>query len=263
MNEEFKLELREFLRELVSVAAAAAVPYFRSGLSYENKSVGVYDPVTSADRDTEEVIRRSIISRYPHHGVSGEEFPPVNPDASFQWVIDPIDGTKAFLSGLPTWATLIALCDENRPILGLMSQPIVGEYFIGGFDVTERFDDNGCSKLHTSDVIRMTDASVFATSLDMFSPELELPKFKALSRSARMTRFGVDSYAYCMLAAGYIDVVAEAGLGFYDIAALVPIVEMAGGVITDWAGLPIREGGTVVAAANAKLHEVVLATLNS
>lgn len=263
MNEKFELELREFLRELVSVASAAAVPHFRSGLPYEDKSVERYDPVTIADRDTEEAIRRSIISRYPHHGVSGEEFPPVNPDAPFQWVVDPIDGTKAFLSGLPTWATLIALCDKNDPILGLMSQPIVGEYFIGGFGTTERFGDNGSSKLQTSDVVQMTDASVFATSPDMFSPELELPKFNALSRSARMTRFGVDSYAYCMLAAGYIDIVAEAGLGFYDIAALVPIVEMAGGVITDWAGLPIREGGTAVAAANAKLHAVALATLNS
>lgn len=263
LNEKNKLELREFLRELVSVAAATTVPHFRSGLSFENKSLTGFDPVTVADRDTEEAIRRSIISRYPDHGVSGEELAPLNPGAPLQWVVDPIDGTKAFLCGLPTWATLIGLCDATGPILGLMSQPIVDEYFIGGFGSTERIGDDGRTLLHTSDVVRLADASVFATSPDMFSPELELPQFTALARVARLTRFGVDSYAYCMLAAGYIDVVAEAGLGFYDVAALIPIVEMAGGIITDWSGSPISGGGTVVAAANAKLHAAALTALNS
>lgn len=264
LDEKIKLELREFLRELASVAAATTVPHFRSGLSVENKSVAGFDPVTVADRDTEEVIRCSIISRYPDHGVSGEELAPLNPSAPYQWVIDPIDGTKAFVCGLPTWATLIGLCDANGPILGLMSQPIVGEYFLGGFGSAERIGDDGHTTiLHTSDVVSLAEASVFATSPDMFSPELELPQFTALSRAARLTRFGVDSYAYCMLAAGYIDVVAEAGLGFYDVAALIPIVEMAGGVITDWSGSPIGSGGTVVAAANDRLHAAALAALNS
>ncbi len=264
VDEKNILELREFLRELVSVSAATTVPHFRSNLSFENKSVAGFDPVTVADRETEDAIRRAIIARYPDHGVSGEELAPLNPDAPYQWVVDPIDGTKAFLCGLPTWATLIGLCDSNAPILGLMSQPIVGEYFIGGFGASERIDGDGRSTvLHTSGVSRLADASVFATSPDMFSPELELPRFSALARTARLTRFGVDSYAYCMLAAGYIDIVAEAGLGFYDVAALIPIVEIAGGVITDWNGSPISGGGTVLAAANKTLHAAALSVLNS
>ena len=262
MDEELKLELRQFLCGLVEVATATTVPYFRSGLAYENKSSNGFDPVTLADRATEQVIRNSILDQYPDHGVSGEELEPLNSDSPYQWVIDPIDGTKAFLCGLPTWATLIGLCDQTGPILGLMSQPIVGEYFIGGFGVAESIGDDKHVPLHTSDVTQLSDASVFATSPDMFSPDGELSQFNALSRAARLTRFGVDSYAYCMLAAGYIDVVAEAGLGFYDVAALIPIVQTAGGVITDWAGLPIESGGAVVAAANPALHAAALAALN-
>lgn len=263
VDEKIKIELREFLRNLVDVAAATTVPHFRSGLGFENKSTSSFDPVTVADRATEDAIRSAILARYPDHGVSGEELDALNPGAPYQWVIDPIDGTKAFLCGLPTWATLIGLCDETGPILGLMSQPIVGEYFIGGFGSSERHGDDGRRPLRTSNIARLADASVFATSPDMFSPELELSQFNALSAAARLTRFGVDSYAYCMLAAGCIDIVAEAGLGFYDVAALIPIVETAGGVITDWTGSPVQGGGTVVAAANTKLHAAALAALNS
>ena len=263
MDEQFKTELRDFLRHLVDVAAATTVAYFRSDLAFESKSADGFDPVTIADRATEDAIRSGILARYPDHGIIGEEFGELNPNARYQWVIDPIDGTKAFICGLPTWATLIGLCDETGPIIGLMSQPVVGEYFIGGFGQAERIGDDGSTKLRTSEIDALENASVFATSPDMFSATDELPKFQALSRQVRLTRFGADSYAYCMLAAGYVDIVAEAGLGFYDVAALIPIVETAGGVITDWNGSAVRGGGTVLAAANSELHAKALAMLNS
>lgn len=262
LEDESEAALRGFLCSLVDVAAAAALPYFRSGVAFENKSDAGFDPVTVADRTTEDAIRAAILARYPDHGIIGEERDEINPDARYRWIIDPIDGTKAFLCGLPTWATLIGLCDESGPVLGLMSQPVVGEYFIGGFGEAEGVGREGRTSLRASNIKNLPAASVFATSPDMFSPEEELPRFKALSGQARLTRFGVDSYAYCMLAAGFIDIVAEAGLGFYDVAALIPIIEGAGGVITDWTGAPVRSGGRVLAAANSPLHAAALSALD-
>jgi len=263
VDQKFKKELRDFLCHLVDVAAATTVSYFRSDLTPESKSANGFDPVTIADRATEDSLRSEILAQYPEHGITGEEYGALNPDAGYQWVIDPIDGTKAFICGVPTWATLIGLCDETGPIIGLMSQPVVGEYFIGGFGQAERVGEGEPTALHTSDIVTLETASVFATSPDMFSVDVELPKFESLSNQVRLTRFGADSYAYCMLAAGYIDIVAEAGLGFYDIAALIPIVEAAGGVITDWTGSAVHGGGTVLAAANSELHARALAALNS
>jgi myo-inositol-1(or 4)-monophosphatase len=257
-----KAELRDFLRVLVDIAATAALPYFRRGIAVENKDVDGFDPVTIADRQTEDAIRDAIMERYPDHGIIGEEREELNPDARYRWVIDPIDGTKAYLCGLPTWATLVGLCDETSPILGMMSQPLVGEYFIGGFGEVELVGRDARTSLRTSAVSSLAGASLFATSPDMFSAGEEFSQFNALSSHVRLTRFGVDSYAYCLLAAGFIDIVAEAGLGFYDIAALIPIVEAAGGIITDWGGAPVRGGGRVLAAANPELHAAALNVLS-
>ena len=261
VEDELRAELRDFLREMVDVAAITVLSHFRSGVTVENKADVGFDTVTIADRATEDALRRAIAQRYPEHGIVGEEGNDRNPDAACRWVIDPIDGTKAFICGLPTWATLIGFCDETGPVLGLMSQPVVGEYFVGGFGEAERVDRRGRTRLATSTVQKLSQSSVFATSPEMFSPRDELPRFNALSGQARLTRFGVDSYAYCMLAAGFVDIVAEAGLGFHDVAALIPIIEAAGGVVTDWTGAPVRDGGRVLAAANPELHGAALAAL--
>lgn len=255
-------ELRDFIRDLVAIAAATTLPHFRRNVVVENKSVCGFDPVTDADRLTEDAIRAAITQRFPEHGIIGEEGGAHNPTARYQWVVDPIDGTKAFVCGLPTWATLIGLCDESGPVLGLMSQPVVGEYFIGGLGSAERVGRDGRTPLRSRNTGSLSQASLFATSPDMFSPA-ELSRFNKLSAVVQLTRFGVDSYAYCMLAAGFIDIVAEAGLGYYDIAALVPIVDSAGGVITDWTGEQVRGGGQVLAAANPKLHAAALVALES
>jgi len=257
-----KTELRDFLRVLVRVAAATSLSYFRRSIVIENKDDSGFDPVTIADRQTEDAIRAAIKERYPDHGIVGEEREDLNPGARYRWVIDPIDGTKAYLCGLPTWATLVGLCDETVPVLGMMSQPVVGEYFVGGFGEVELVGRDGRTNLHTSGVSSLAHASLFATSPDMFAVGEELSRFNALSARVRMTRFGVDSYAYCLLAAGFIDIVAEAGLGFYDVAALIPIVEAAGGVISDWNGDPVRGGGRVLAAASAELHAAALSALS-
>lgn len=263
MDQTLAQELQHFLRELVTISAAAALPYFRQRVAVDNKDATGFDPVTVADRETEDALRRAIMQRFPDHGIIGEERPPHHPDARYQWVIDPIDGTRAFICGLPTWATLIGLCDGGVPVLGLMSQPVVGEYFIGGGGKSINGYENTETVLSTSELADLAQSSLFATTPDMFTAGDEATRFDALSAAVRLTRYGVDSYAYCLLAAGHIELVAEAGLGFYDVAALIPIIEAAGGIVSDWQGQPVRGGGAVVAAANAALHGSALRILDA
>jgi histidinol phosphatase-like enzyme (inositol monophosphatase family) len=263
LDQALAQELQDFLRELVAIAAAAALPYFRQTVAIDNKDASGFDPVTAADRETEDALRRAIEQRFPEHGIIGEERSPRQPDARYQWVIDPIDGTRAFICGLPTWATLVGLCDGGVPVLGLMSQPVVGEYFIGGGGESINGYRDREAVLSTSAIAELAQSSLFATSPDMFASGDEAGRFDALSERVRLTRYGVDSYAYCLLAAGHVELVAEAGLGFYDIAALIPIIEAAGGIVSDWHGRPVRGGGTVVAAANAALHASALRMLDA
>lgn len=254
---------RAFLLELAPLAAAVALPYFRRPLTVEDKGAARFDPVTAADRDVEQLLRQAIAARYPEHSIIGEEFGNKTGSGDWQWVIDPIDGTRAFISGIPTWATLIGLCAGDTPVLGLMSQPFTGEIFIGSAEGSECRRGTECQTLATRARVGLREASLFATTPDMFNQPDEWAAFNRVSAQVRLTRFGADAYAYCMLAAGHIDLVIEAGLGFYDVAALVPIVEGAGGVMTDWRGAPVRQGGQVLAAANPELHASALALLES
>jgi myo-inositol-1(or 4)-monophosphatase len=253
---------RAFLLELAPRAAAIALPYFRHPLRVEDKGTTHFDPVTAADREVEALLREAISVRFPDHAIMGEEFGNKAGNGDWQWVIDPIDGTRAFISGIPTWATLIGLCAGDIPVLGLMSQPFTGEVFVGCSAGSEWRQGDECRALATRATATLGEASLFATTPDMFSRPLEWEAFERVSARVRLTRFGADAYAYCMLAAGQIDLVIEAGLGFYDIAALVPIIEGAGGVVTDWTGAPVRQGGRVIAAANPVLHASALALLN-
>lgn len=261
MPADFAVEISAFLGELAALAGDAALPYFRTPLVIENKGDVRFDPVTIADRAVEQVLRDAIRRRYPAHSIIGEEYGAHRGDAAFCWVIDPIDGTRAFVSGLPTWGTLVALCEGDKPRFGLMSQPFVGEMFIGGNGASRWTRGAATRLLKTRGAERLETASLFATTPEMFAADIEWPRFEQLTQRVRSTRYGADCYAYCMLAAGYVDLVVEAGLGFYDIAALVPIVEGAGGVVSNWEGSPIRAGGRVLAAANAALHVQALAIL--
>lgn len=253
-------EFLEFLPELAALAAAVVLPRFRAPLPVTDKGGLRFDPVTEADREAERVIREAILARYPDHGLLGEEFGELAGASDLRWVIDPIDGTRAFISGVPTWGTLVALCENNRPVLGMMSQPFVQEIFLGAPAGAWLQRDGERQALRVRQGVALREASVFATTPDMFSTS-EWAAFSRVSAAARLTRFGIDCYAYCLLAAGHLDLVVEAGLGYYDIAPLMPIIEGAGGVVSDWQGRPVQAGGRVIAAASASLHAEALALL--
>ena len=260
MTPQTAREFRAFLLQLAALASDAVLPWFRRPLAVTDKGVGRFDPVTVADREAERVMREAIAARFPSHGIQGEEFGEQEGTSPFRWVLDPIDGTRAFISGVPTWGTLVALCEDGVPVLGMMSQPFVGEIFVGGVGGAEVLRGGTSTPLCTRGTTELAEASLFATTPEMFQP-VEWAAFGRVSAAVRLTRFGIDCYAYALLAAGHVDLVVEAGLGFYDIAPLIPLIEAAGGVVTDWRGAPVRGGGQVLAAANATLHAAALARL--
>lgn len=235
-------------------------PYFRSGLEVtdkKDKGEGRYSPVTAADQGAEAAIRALIQAEHPDHGILGEEHGHENPGARLTWVIDPIDGTKAFITGLPTWGTLIALNEGGRPVLGVMDQPILGERFTGGPDGAFL----GATRLRTRACPRLAEAKLCCTEPDMFAPGAEREAFDRLARQVALRRFGTDCYAYGMLAHGFVDLVVEASMAPWDIQALIPIVERAGGVVTNWEGGPAADGGRVLAVGDPRLHAEVLGIL--
>lgn len=255
-------ELVDFLHRLADVSAEAILPLFRQGGAITNKAEpGHFDPVTEADRGSETAMRRLIEARYPTHGIFGEEFPDKQGNGPFRWILDPIDGTRGFIAGVPLWGTLIGLAHDGKPLLGMMNQPYTGERFWNSPDGAHFRGPRGEQRLlATRKSGVLGEAILAATAPDMFR-EADYARFSALSSAARMTRFGGDCYFYCMLAMGFIDIVAETGLKPFDIAALIPIIEAAGGVVTTWDGGDPAQGGAIIAAANPALHEAALKQL--
>ncbi|MBD9627952.1 histidinol-phosphatase [Ensifer sp. ENS06] len=251
----------EFLRRLAAVAARETLPRFRLPGAVVNKAAGGFDPVTEGDRETEKALRELIRREYPDHGISGEEFGNEGVNADLVWVIDPIDGTRSFISGIPLWGTLVGLTKNGDAVAGMMAQPFIGELFYATGNGAFYEGPHGQTQLSTSATQELSDATLFTTTPAIFEPSRR-PGYDQLERQVRLARYGTDCYAYCMLAAGQIDCVVEAGLYPYDIVALIPIVEQAGGVITDWDGNPAEHGGGIVAAANAALHAKVLTALH-
>ena len=254
-----------FAHQLADLSVDILLGYFRSGVSAEGKtgkgeSIG-FDPVTEADRRVECAIRDAIKAAWPDHGIVGEEFASHGEDNAFVWRVDPIDGTRSFLAGLPTWGTLIGLAHEGRNIIGLMSQPFTGERYWSDGVASHYRGPGGERRLATSDCAKIENALLATTDPYWFDEGEEARAFARLRDSARMTRYGGDCYSYCLLAAGFIDIIVESGLNSFDIAGLVPIVRDAGGVITTWQGDPPDEGGQIVATANSALHEKVLRIL--
>ncbi len=252
--------------EAADAAGEAILPYFRTVLPVENKAEGArFDPVTVADREAESAIRAVIRHYHPDHQIIGEEFGTDGPafggashGQALTWVIDPIDGTRAFIAGAPTWGTLIGAGTPERPVIGLMDQPYVGDRYLGLPGTSMTFGPQGSTVLSASSVTRIEDAILAATAPDMFKGPGQLSAFARIAQTARLTRFGLDCTAYCLLASGHIDLVVETGLKIYDIYPLVPIIEGAGGVITDWRGGPVHQGGHAVAAATPELHAAAL-----
>ena len=254
--------LPAFLDRLASAAAEAIMPHFRMAASVENKSDSRFDPVTVADRGAEAAIRRLINDTYPEHGIVGEELGTERADAEFVWVIDPIDGTRSFITGLPVWGTLIGLTRDGKPILGMMAQPFTGERFAGDGTRAWYSGPDGERPMATRPCASLAEASLFTTTPAMFSGA-DRVAYDRVERAVRLARYGCDCYAYCMVASGNADVVVEAGLQAYDIVALIPIVEGAGGRLTDWQGKSAAAGGRVVASGDPRLHERVIGMLSA
>ncbi len=247
---------------LADASGHAIRPYFRRPIAVENKAQAGFDPVTAADKAAERVIRKRLAELHPDHGILGEEFGHSEGDAAYTWVIDPIDGTKAFITGTPLWGTLIGLHHEGRAVLGLMDQPFTGERIqaVSGGASRWRLPDGRSRRNRTRDCPRLEDAMLATTSPDLLSAA-ELEAFQALKAHARLTRYGGDCYAYCLLAAGHFDLVVECGLKPHDVAALIPIIEQAGGRITTWTGERPEAGGRIVAAGDPRLHEAAMRRL--
>ncbi len=257
------VDFASFVNELATLSGQAILPFFRTSIAAEDKSSSdVFDPVTEADRAGEAAMRQLIKRTFPTHGIVGEEFGNEREDAEYVWVLDPIDGTRAFISGLPTWGTLIGLTRGGAPAFGMMHQPFTRERFFGdNGGATFRGGDGRARTLRTRACARLEDAVLSTTSPRLFSGDA-LAAYERVERQARMTRFGCDCYAYCMVAAGHMDLVVESGLKPYDIAALVPIIEGAGGIVTTWDGQSAAKGGNIVAAGDKRLHAATLEFLN-
>jgi myo-inositol-1(or 4)-monophosphatase len=252
--------LAAFLDELCDLAQKETLSRFRLGIDVENKSALLFDPVTEADRAAEIAIRRRLAERFPDHGIVGEEDGNANPDAEFVWHIDPVDGTRAFICGLPSWGTLIGLARHGRVIAGVMAQPFTGERYLAAGDGAWLTRGADRRRLATRRTESLSHALMMTTSPYLFS-DGEIGRYRELEKMCRMTRYGFDCYAYAMVASGHIDLVVESGLKSYDVAALIAIVTEAGGVMTNWRGDNSLPGGTVIAAANPRLHEQALAVL--
>jgi histidinol phosphatase-like enzyme (inositol monophosphatase family) len=260
MSEIEIVELEDFALELAQTAGGIAQAHFRQPVTVENKGVSSFDPVTNADRAIERVLRTAIVERYPDHGIVAEEEGARAGQSEYTWFIDPIDGTRAFMTGSPLWGTLIGLVRGEQPLFGLLAQPVLEEVFFGGPNGSWLIKADGRARLRSRGCTSLAKAVLTSTHPDMFRGE-RAAAYERLAERCLLTRFGGDCYNYAMLAAGYIDLVVESQLKPYDIVPLVPILEGAGCVVTDWAGRPPLAGGDVVAAGSRELHRAALAAL--
>lgn len=253
--------LLKFAVDLAVRAGEATLPYFRSDVVVEDKRPeGRFDPVTEADRDAERVIRAGIQAAYPQHGVFGEEFG-LQVGNGLTWVIDPIDGTRAFMTGMLHWGVLLALFDGERPVLGVMHQPFTNETFFG--DNREAWYRQGSQhhRLRTRSCTSLNQAVLTTTSPKLFADPAERSGFDRLEAAVKLSKYGGDCYIYAMLAMGYVDLATDATLQPYDIQALMPIIRGAGGVVTTLDGGDASLGGTVVAAGSQSLLDAALSCM--
>jgi histidinol phosphatase-like enzyme (inositol monophosphatase family) len=251
-----------FLHHLADIADAETLPRYRTPLAVETKVKPGYsfDPVTEADRQAEIALRHAITAAYPDHAILGEELGETG-SGPCRWVLDPVDGTRPFLCGIPVWGTLIGLTVDGRATIGMMSQPFIGERFWADGEAAWCGRSGDRQRLRTRDVGALSGAILHSTSPEHFHGPLA-EGFARLGRAVRMTRYGGECYAFAMLAAGHIDLAVEPSLQPYDIVALIPIIERAGGVVTRLDGARAEDGGPVLAAATPALHAAALRLLN-
>jgi histidinol phosphatase-like enzyme (inositol monophosphatase family) len=254
-------DLEAFAVELAAAAGRASLPLFRTDCGHEDKgSAGAFDPVTAADRGAEAAIRALIAERYPEHGVIGEEYGEDRPDAEHVWVVDPVDGTRAFVAGLPLWTTLIALRVRDRPTIGVIAQPYLDEVFLGGPSGARLIARGETRALKVRPCPLLTDAVIATTDPALFDGA-EFGAWSQVRAAARLARLGCDAYAYAMLADGRIDLVIESKLKVWDYEPLIPVIEAAGGGVTNWRGGAPDGTGQIVAWGDRACVEEAMVSL--
>ncbi|MDX8348135.1 inositol monophosphatase family protein [Cognatiyoonia sp. IB215446] len=261
MDDVLKADLIRVAHMLADAARPQTLQHFRSAsLAPDDKGGGEYDPVTVADRAAEEAMRAVLAQERPDDAILGEEFGAVSGTSGLTWVLDPIDGTRGYISGTPTWGVLISVADANGPLFGLIDQPYIGERFAGGFGVAECAGPLGTRPLATRRSRPLAEATVLTTFPEVGTAD-EGRAFHTVAGRAKLTRYGMDCYGYALLAAGQVDLVIEAGLNAYDIQAPIAVIHAAGGIVTDWEGGPVHDGGRALAAATPELHAAAMAIL--
>ena len=256
------IDFAAFVDRLATVSGETILPFFRTALAIENKKAGGFDPVTAADRAAEDAMRATIRKAFPEHGILGEEYGSEQTDAEYVWVLDPIDGTKSFITGMPAWGTLIGLMRFGEPVFGMMHQPFTGERFSGDGGAARYRGPCGDRDLHVRPCASLADA-ILSTTSPLLMNQADRATFARVENTVKLSRYGGDCYAYCMLAAGLIDLVIETEIKPHDIVPLIPIVTGAGGIVTTWENGPAQNGGRIVVAGDARVHAAALEMLSA
>lgn len=252
--------LLDFARQLASAAANVILPQFRRNIAIEVKQGKDWDPVTEGDRAAERTIRSLIESHFPNHGIIGEEYGTKTGSSAYTWILDPIDGTRSFVIGMPNWATLIGLYRDGKPLLGVMNQPYVGDMFYGSPEGAWLDHRGAIQPITCRAPVPLKQAAAGTTSPHLYSAP---SNFEALRKSVQLMRYGGDAYFFSLVAAGHLDLAMDAGLQIYDIAALIPIVTGAGGVVGTWDGKDPARGGNIIAASNPALLDEACALMQN
>jgi myo-inositol-1(or 4)-monophosphatase len=256
------IDFSVFIDQLATASGETILPFFRTSLAIDNKRHDTFDPVTAADRAAENAMRALIRRTFPDHGIVGEEYGNDRDDAEYVWVLDPIDGTKSFINGMPTWGTLIGLARFGEPVFGMMHQPFIRERFSGDNGSATYRGPSGKRDLRVRGCASLGDALLSTTS-PLLMNERDRAAFGKVESAVKLSRYGGDCYGYCMLAAGQIDLVIETELKPYDILPLIPVIVGAGGIVTGWDGKPpLTSDGRVVVAGDKRIHQAALDMLN-
>lgn len=263
IDQNLQAGLIRVAQALADAAREPTLAHFRqSTLVADSKGDAGFDPVTVADRAAERAMRAILAKDRPDDAIFGEEYGQTAGTSGLRWVLDPIDGTRGYISGTPTWGVLIAVGDASGPLYGIIDQPYIGERFAGGFGQASVTGPMGVASLATR-APRALDQAILLSTFPEIGTDAEMQAFQEVSRAVRLTRYGMDCYGYALLAAGQVDLVIEAGLNAYDVQGPIAVIEAAGGIVTNWQGEPVHDGGQVLAAANTEIHAAALTVLQS
>ena len=246
--------LTRFALTLAEAAGKAILPHFRKNAAIDIKQHETWDPVTEGDRAGERAIRQLIETHYPTHGILGEEYGAKQGSSGLTWVLDPVDGTRAFVIGLPTWTTLIGLYEDGEPRLGVVAQPFIGDTFYGNPDGAWLDHRGHTEPIKVRATVPLSDAALGTTTPHLYKGK-DRDGFERLRRAVKVTRYGGDAYFFALLAAGHLDIAMDAGLQTYDIAALIPIIRGAGGIVGSWENTDPTKGGHILTASSQALFE--------